>query len=164
MGWMDSHLHEFSVSDPFGGAKFRIGIPESDDLEGEDAVFPGWELPVAGFFSLIARKAAYDYDFGDGWEHTVLLEKIFPLPEGGLYPVCIGGRRACPPEDCGGVPGYQDLVAALADPKHPEHESMLEWVGGAYDPEAFDPGAVAFEDPFVRWKLAFGDEEEPEGE
>ena len=83
------------------------------------------------------ERLDYLYDFGDGWEHRVVLEKILPLPADGKAPPprCTGGRRACPPEDCGGPWGYASLLEALADPKHPEHEQMREWVGGHYDPE-----------------------------
>ncbi len=79
----------------------------------------------------------YEYDFGDGWEHKVVLEKILPL-EYSESPVVIKGKMACPPEDCGGVWGYSDFLDAIQNPKHEEHESMLEWVGGKFDPDEFD--------------------------
>ena len=78
------------------------------------------------------------YDFGDSWEHELLVEKRLPLEAGKRYPVCLTGKRACPPEDCGGIWGYASLLEAIRDPEHPEHEEMLEWVGGEFDPEAFD--------------------------
>jgi hypothetical protein len=80
----------------------------------------------------------YEYDFGDGWEHRILVEKILPLEPGRAYPVCIKGRRACPPEDVGGTWGYAAFLDAIGDPEHPEHDSYLEWIGGEFDPEAFD--------------------------
>ena len=81
----------------------------------------------------------YEYDFGDGWEHVVLVEKILTREEGaGDFPVCLAGVRACPPEDCGGVPGYESFLQAIGDPTHEEHGAMLAWVGGKFDPEAFD--------------------------
>jgi hypothetical protein len=83
-------------------------------------------------------KLLYEYDFGDSWEHELLVEKRLPLDEGKRYPVCLTGKRACPPEDCGGVWGYVSFLAAIHDPKHPEHEEMLEWIGGEFDPEVFD--------------------------
>lgn len=71
------------------------------------------------------------------------------------YPRCVSGARRCPPEDCGGVHGYAEFLTAISDPKNPEYASMLEWVGGHYDPDAFDPTTVVFEDPRKRWKIAF---------
>ncbi|MBI3554008.1 MAG: plasmid pRiA4b ORF-3 family protein [Elusimicrobia bacterium] len=80
----------------------------------------------------------YEYDFGDGWTHTILVEKTLPPDDPKKYPLCLEGARACPPEDCGGVPGYEETLEIIADPKHPEHEERLEWLGEPYDPEAFD--------------------------
>ncbi len=80
----------------------------------------------------------YEYDFGDGWEHRLELQKIVPPEPGTRYPTCLAGKRACPPEDCGGVWGYMDLIEALADPEHERHEELLDWIGGEFDPEAFD--------------------------
>jgi hypothetical protein len=97
----------------------------------------------------------YEYDFGDGWKHSVTLEAIVARQDGRKYPVCVAGARACPPEDCGGPPGYDNLLAAIRDPDHEDHESVLEWLGGRFDPERFDPSRVKFDDPRKRWKLAF---------
>ena len=80
----------------------------------------------------------YEYDFGDSWEHKILLEKIFPFDNKMALPVCIKGKRACPPEDCGGIWGYEEFLKTISDPKHPEYEDMLEWLGGEFDPEEFD--------------------------
>jgi hypothetical protein len=80
----------------------------------------------------------YEYDFGDGWEHEILLEKILPRDPGVRYPRCIGGARACPPEDCGGVHGYANFLAAISNSKHEEHDEYLDWIGGEFDPEKFD--------------------------
>ena len=84
----------------------------------------------------------YVYDFGDYWRHRIVVEKVFTATRGGRDPACVGGRRACPPEDCGGTWGYAEFLEAIRDPDHEEHESMLEWVGGHFDPEAFDPSDV----------------------
>jgi hypothetical protein len=78
------------------------------------------------------------YDFGDDWLHTVILEKLLPRESGIKYPLCIAGERACPPEDCGGVPGYFDLLEAIKNPLHVQHKEMLQWIGGKFDPECFD--------------------------
>lgn len=80
----------------------------------------------------------YEYDFGDSWDHDILVEKIIQPEEELLHPVCLKGKRARPPEDCGGAPGYYMFLEAIRDPKHPEHEDMLEWAGGKFDPEKFD--------------------------
>ncbi len=151
MGWTDTHLHEFVMVDPSSGAACRIGIP---DEEFDTGVLPGWEVKIADFFSFENRVARYIYDFGDDWEHVVRLEKILPRQKGVNYPVCLAGRRACPPEDCGGVWGYEELLEAIRDPNHERHHEMLEWVGGEFDPEAFDPREVSFDDPEERLKFA----------
>ena len=90
-------------------------------------------------------KFLYEYDFGDGWEHELLLEKMLPKDMETRYPICLAGKRACPPEDCGGIWGYSDFLAAIRDPTHPEHDEMLEWVGGEFDPDAFDADEVNME-------------------
>jgi hypothetical protein len=84
----------------------------------------------------------YMYDFGDSWEHDIVVEKILASSDGVGVPSCIGGERACPPEDSGGVWGYDNLLAAIRDSTHPEHEMMLDWVGDEFDPERFDIDAV----------------------
>ena len=85
----------------------------------------------------------YEYDFGDSWEHEVLLEGLLLKDKDVKYPRCLEGARACPPEDCGGVWGYRNMLAVLSDPTDEEHASMLEWVGGGFDPEAFNPSEFA---------------------
>jgi hypothetical protein len=107
-------------------------------------------------FDRPGATARYEYDFGDGWQHEVTLEAIVPAQAGRRYPICLAGERACPPEDCGGVPGYENLLEVMRDPEHEEYESMLQWVGGRFTPERFDPRTVKFDDPRKRWKLAFG--------
>jgi len=80
----------------------------------------------------------YEYDFGDGWQHKIVVEKVQPPEESVQYPRCISGRRACPPEDCGGPYGYPEFLEALHDPNHPEHQMYSDWIGGEFDPEEFD--------------------------
>jgi len=135
MGWSGCHLHEFRI------AGVRIGIPDEDMVDRE--ILPEKRQ----------RIAEYVYDSGDGWEHRIALEKILPRDESTAYPVCISGRRACPPEDCGGASGYESFLEAMRDPEHPEHEEALEWAGGEYDPESFDPEKVQFDDPAGRWRM-----------
>ncbi|MCC5863476.1 MAG: plasmid pRiA4b ORF-3 family protein [Gammaproteobacteria bacterium] len=146
LGWLDCHLHEFTPEGPRTRHGVRIGIP--DDDFGAD-VLPGWEESVRLYFHTPGVRMLYTYDFGDDWQHDVELVSIEPRVTGTRYPRCIAGERACPPEDCGGPHGYLDLLHALKDPTHPEHEQMLAWTSGGrrgkrFDPEAFDPGAVKF--------------------
>lgn len=90
----------------------------------------------------MSRKFTYVYDMGDNWEHTIQIEKTLAAEPKVGYPRCIDGARACPPEDCGGVWGYVDFLNAIQNPRHKEHDEMLEWVGGEFDPEAFDADKV----------------------
>jgi hypothetical protein len=129
MGWEDYHLHQFII----GGRYF--GQPHPDyGFEMVDETTVELNQVVSG----VKTKFAYEYDFGDSWEHTLLIEKILPLEAGKHYPTCLTGRRACPPEDCGGVWGYDYLLEVIQNPDHPEHEHLLGWVGDGFDPEAFD--------------------------
>jgi hypothetical protein len=131
MGWTDSHLHEFVVRD------VRYGMV---DMEWDPVERPKDERRVR-LGQLVTREQdrfTYEYDFGDGWSHDILIEKIMP-PEPGLpYPRCIAGKRACPPEDVGGLSGYKHFLSAIRNPRHEEHDELLAWAGGAFDPEAFD--------------------------
>ncbi len=155
MGWLDYHLHEFGILNPKTGLREVIGIPD-DDFDDFD-IKAGWECKIKDYFSEDNPKADYIYDFGDNWEHIVKLEKILPKSENQEYPVCLAGKRKCPPEDCGGVWGYMEFLEAINDPEHEEHEEMLEWVGDEFDPEEFDPKKVVFDDPAKRFDYAFKD-------
>ena len=156
MGWLDYHLHLFHVNQPDTGEVVKIGIPDDDAFEGDEPHLPGWEIPVATYFHRPGIVVRYEYDFGDGWEHEVTLEAIVPRENGQTYPRCLGGARRCPPEDCGGVGGYEELLVVMGDPTHEEYEERLQWLGGRYEPEKFDPKKVTFDDPAKRWRLAFG--------
>jgi hypothetical protein len=156
MGWDDYHLHEFTLLSPKTGRKVKIGIPSDEDVDYGWEVLAEWNQKIAHYFSSENSKADYVYDFGDGWEHSIKLEKILPRETGVAYPRCIDGRGACPPEDCGGIGGYAEFLEAIGDPANELHEDMLDWVGGSFDPDDFDPNDVEFEDPDSRFKLAFG--------
>jgi hypothetical protein len=134
MGWTDSHLHEFKI----GGRPY--GQPSSD--WGGYYAFPERSVRLHQVVLRPNTRFTYLYDFGDSWEHEVRVEKILPAEPGAHYPRCLAGARVCPPEDCGGITGYEDLLAAIGDPKHERHDEMLKWVGGRFDPEAFDIDAV----------------------
>lgn len=146
MGWENYHLHEFEIHHPSTGEKSRIGIPT------EEATFFGYEIipehkqKIADWFSMENRTANYTYDFGDNWKHKIQLEKILPRDKNTEYPVCIAGKRACPPEDCGGIWGYEEFLEIINNPDHENHEEMLEWVGGEFNPEHFDVNEVRFDD------------------
>ncbi len=149
MGWTDSHLHCFDIAD--GLRERHIGIV-TDDFPDDEAE-PGWEVPIRDVFHQPGIRVHYTYDFGDNWEHLVELEAVKPKASRTEYPICTGGERACPPEDCGGAWGHAELLDILADPSHPDYEDTLEWIGGEFDPEAFDPEAVWFMDPQDRLEL-----------
>ncbi len=155
MAWLDYHLHEFKIVNHSTGIKVEIGIPDDEDFDMEREVLPGWEQKIADYFSMENRVAYYDYDFGDSWEHTIKLEKILPRDKDTDYPKCIAGKRSCPPEDCGGVWGYEDFLEIINNPDHEEYEDMIQWAGGAFDPEHFDKEEVSFDDPDERWEIAF---------
>lgn len=129
MGWTNSHLHSFNIQ----GIEYGMSIPDfgMEEMEVEDEQTTLLNDIIAGE----KFKFSYLYDFGDSWEHDILVEKILEADPTIIYPICIQGRRACPPEDCGGVWGYEEFLSAIQDSTHPEHEEMLDWVGGKFDPE-----------------------------
>ena len=129
MGWTDSHLHQFIIADEY------FGIPSPEDWQ---PVMDERRYRLNQIAPSEKVKFIYEYDFGDSWEHEILVEKI-QAPETGIkYPLCIKGKRACPPEDVGGVWGYMEFVEAMRDPNHAEHASYVEWWGDDFDPEEFD--------------------------
>jgi hypothetical protein len=152
MGWDDYHLHQFEIINPKTMKKDIIGIP---DEEWPEDTISGAEVKIAKYFLTPKDKAIYEYDFGDGWEHEVILEKILPEESNIKYPKCIAGERACPPEDCGGTWGYSDLLEIIANPEHEEYNERMEWIGDEFNPEKFAPEEVEFDDPKERWKIAF---------
>lgn len=156
MGWLDYHLHMFRIRNPESAEIDEIGIPDEEAFENDPVCLPGWEVPVARYFDTVGASAIYEYDFGDGWVHEIVLEAVGRRQPGTKYPRCVDGERACPPEDCGGPPGYARLLEIIADPTDEEYESMMEWLGGACDPDSFSPRIVRFENPGKRWRIAFG--------
>lgn len=133
MGWEDMHLHEFIA------AKRRYGIPDPDF---PDDTLDEFEFSIDELLGKEGDKLVYLYDFGDGWEHDLLLEKITPTRARGSLPQCTAGARACPPEDSGGIPGYERMLKIVRKPSHEEYDELLEWLGEDFDPAAFDKGEV----------------------
>jgi Plasmid pRiA4b ORF-3-like protein len=133
MGWTQSHLYQFEVGDvEYGEPDEEFGMP----IRSAKATPLRKIAPAAG------AVFSYEYDFGDSWQHRIEAEKVLPPEPGVRYPRCLAGKRACPPEDVGGIYGYEEFLQAICDPNHPEHEAMLEWVGEDFDPEAFDLHSV----------------------
>jgi hypothetical protein len=157
MGWLDCHLHRFHVRNPETGELASIGIPDDEPYLDEPPCLAGWGVPIARYFVKEGDAASYEYDFGDDWRHTVALEGVDTIRKDERRLSCLGGERRCPPEDCGGIHGYAEMLEVIADVSHPEHEVMLQWLGGAYDAQAFSPSDVTFDNPTVRWRQAFSD-------
>ena len=129
MGWTNSHLHQFESK----GVLYGISDPELGVLRISES-----ETTIDQLLRRPMDRLTYDYDFGDGWEHDLVLKEILPPENDMTLPLIEAGERACPPEDVGGIPGYTEFLEALANPRHPAHREMLGWVGGAFDPEFFD--------------------------
>lgn len=155
MGWKDSHLHHFEIKGKGQRTPVHIGIPDFDRNEEPQEVFPGWEIPVFVYFNDLGKEAKYLYDYGDDWMHTVKLEGYLYKEKETSYPVCIGGEKACPPEDCGGIHGYKNVLTVLADPENEDYDSMRHWVGKDWNPDWFYKDLVEFDNPYKRWKVAF---------
>ncbi len=135
MGWTGYHLHEFEIGD----MSFTSPADDEDAADLPDDAFDDRNYRLERV--LTAQKVnrfVYTYDFGDGWEHDVVIEARVPKVQKTRYPICVAGERACPPEDCGGPYGYRELLEILRNPKHPRHEEKAEWVGPEFDPEKFD--------------------------
>lgn len=135
MGWQGGHIHEFLFGHDSYGRKDPPFEPDFEEVMDEAGV----TLSEA----LGGRKTfIYVYDYGDNWRHKVKIEKVVALDTPIDRGVCIGGENACPPEDVGGAPGYEEFLEALRDPSHSEHDHLKAWIGGAFDPTAFDVEAV----------------------
>lgn len=134
MGWTNSHLHGFRLPEPGQrGARRRLLPIESADEKA---------TRLADLLRRPKDWCVYDYDFGDSWEHELLLEEVVPCSSPARYAMVLAGRGACPPEDVGGLPGYYHFLKVIKDPKHPEHRDMMEWAGKDFDPAAFDAQKV----------------------
>ena len=143
MGWTHSHLHQFRIGGRNYGDPLLLGenFTDFDCVDSTTTLMSQVTVPPEGG----KLKFEYEYDFGDGWMHQVVFEGRPKTEPGTKFPRCVAGARACPPDDVGGVWGYADFVQAITDPKHEEHDSLLSWAGGSFDPEAFSPEAATQE-------------------
>lgn len=131
MGWTNSHLHAWQID----GHRYGVADPEWDT---SDEQLDERRFTVGTVLGERVEEFVYEYDFGDGWEHRIVVDKRLPAdPERNTWPMCIAGANACPPEDVGGPPGYMDFVQAMRDPTHEEHLQMWRWYGGPFDPTGF---------------------------
>ena len=131
MGWENAHLHLFKTPG------LVYGDP-MNDVYGDISTAVEATCKLRQLIHCAGQRFSYEYDFGDSWEHRLVVEKILSGQERQRYPICLKGKRACPPEDVGGVWGYENFLKAIQDPKHEEHEDYLNWIGGEFDPETFD--------------------------
>lgn len=144
MGWRNAHLHKFeingkTISTPFIDAS----LEEMLDLDEEKTY-------IKDYFKVIKQKAEYEYDYGDSWCHVVELEKIEQAKQGEKYPKCIAGKRACPPEDCGGPGGYEELLDIIKNPSCEDHNDRMEWLENC-GYTSFDPAKFSHATAFDSW-------------
>ena len=135
MGWENYHLFEFKINNN------RIGIPDEDfdDMGyGPSKVLHADQILLEKLIRTTGEEFIYEYDFGDGWIHKITVEKFLPRDSKKSYPVCIDGKLNCPPEDCGGIPGYYNLLEITGDKNHPDYREMISWLGGTFDAGYFD--------------------------
>ncbi len=145
MGWTDSHLHMFEIPTDGGDrCPIRIDSPYSDPEEPLITT----EIRMVDYLSLKGDQAKYIYDFGDGWIHDIFVEDVVTRAPERIYPVCLDGALACPPEDCGAVPGYYDCIRALKE--RDNSQGLLTWLG-RWRPARFNPKTVVFESPRKRF-------------
>ena len=143
MGWTDSHLHQFEKDGK------NWGVPEWDEFDEFDLIDER-KTPLATVLQREGKSLKYQYDFGDDWEHEVVLERVLPAKVS--RPICLAGERRCPPEDVGGVSGYQEFLDAIVDPTHEDYERYKRWAGGHFLDE-FDLKAVNQKLSAVRWPV-----------
>ena len=139
MGWENCHLYEFNFNN------YRIGDPDEEFVDfgfGRDKLLDASDVTLGSLITDTKEKFSYEYDFGDGWRHNIAVEKFLFRNNMISCPTCIDGQLNCPPEDCGGVLEFYDLLDIIANKQNPERKDMLVWLGGSYDPEYFDKDEV----------------------
>ena len=136
MGWNNSHLHDWHIGSQ------RYGVPDEEWI-GTSAILDEREFTIGQVLGEQVKTFAYSYDFGDGWDHRITVEKHLPVQEGrNDWPMCLAGENACPPEDVGGPPGYMNFLQAMRDPNHEQHADYWRWWGGPFDPNTFSINAA----------------------
>jgi len=136
MGWDNSHLHQFSAGE------YLYGVPDPDHEFDPDNLINQKSVTLEMIAPKRGDMFGYEYDFGDGWEHTVKVEKIVPIDDRNFWPMCVAGERAVPPEDVGGIGGYMDFLEAIRSPTHQDHNDMWVWHAGPFDPNGFDLNSI----------------------
>jgi len=136
MGWENYHLHQFHVGPWLYGVPDPDGFYDPENFKNEKSVTLDMIAPDRG------DSFVYEYDFGDGWQHKIKVEKIVPIDEQNFWSMCVAGERSAPPEDVGGVGGYMDFLEAMHNPTHPDHKQVWAWNSGPFDPNGFDLNTV----------------------
>jgi len=137
MGWTNSHLHQFIKDETF----YTERMPD-DDLWDEMNNIDYKGLKLNELLRIVKNTIIYEYDFGDGWLHEILLEKFLKPNEAIKYPICTGGAMKCPPEDVGGIRGYLEMLKVMRNPNNEEYESYINWLGGDFDYKEFNVNKV----------------------
>lgn len=146
LGWTDSHLHRFEKD----GKEW--GLPEYDEL-GELDLLDEKKAQLSKVLKVEGESMIYAYDYGDNWRHGVVLEEIIPVNDAAKSPICFGGERRCPPEDVGGVSGYEEFLDVILDHGHEDFERFRGWAGASFQPEEFDLRAVNLKLSSLRWPI-----------
>lgn len=148
MGWQMTHVYDFCIG------KERYAEP--DEFDRKPVRSPNATLAAA-----LSNETSfvYNYDFGDDWHHKISVEEVVVRDECVNYPICIGGENACPPEDCGGIGGYEELKQVIQDAKHPRHKELMQWLGGYFTPESFDANRINRDMLWmIDWELGANDQ------
>jgi len=132
MGWLDSHLREFTAN----GRKYSMLVP--NDADWNERIKDVAKTKLSALLTIGVREISYVYDMGDNWQHRIIVEKLKAAEPGALYPRFLGGERRCPPEDCGGIPGYYEFLDNIASKQNKKRNAALEWYGAPYDPNEID--------------------------
>lgn len=136
MGWTNSHLHDWHIE------RQRYGIP-NDEWGSSGSMLDERKFTVGAVLCEQVQGFSYSYDFGDGWDHRILVEERLQVQEGrNDWPMCLAGENACPPEDVGGPPGYMDFLQAMHNPLHEQHADYWRWWGGPFDASVFSINAA----------------------
>ena len=141
-GWTDSHLHRFALGESVYDQDAEKFLCPFDVEEGDDDGVPEQEVRLDEVLAEPGDVLLYEYDYGDGWEHRIILEAVLDRPADAAFAVCVAGDRSGPPEDCGGIPGYHGMLAALTDPDNPGHEFSVARIKHHFGTATFDPSQI----------------------